>query len=144
MTQGHILYASPRYDEWASTPYSNAIASLICLENPNYPNSPCLLLILPCPFYQRLFEHAWDCKIVFCKHVYHSWCAITHFSSSTKCLFEDCEEKMHLDQWVLLGVKKPFVVEKGILGARQIATTLVFDDFKGEFIKKFPKLNHSA
>ncbi len=68
---------------------------LLCMENPNYPNFPWLLSILPCLFYQGLFEPAWDHKITFCKHTYHSWCVITHFSSSIKFLLEGCGEKMH-------------------------------------------------
>lgn len=84
---------------------------LLFLKNPDYNDSPCLLLILICPFCQRLFELAWDCKIVFCKHFYHLWCAITHFSSSTKCLLEDYGEEMHLDWWTLSKVKKPSIVE---------------------------------
>jgi hypothetical protein len=84
---------------------------LLFLKNPDYHDSPCLLLISFCPFYQRLFELAWDCKIAFCKRSYHSQCVITHFSSSTKCVLEDYGEGMYLDWWTLLGVKKPSVVE---------------------------------
>jgi hypothetical protein len=29
------------------------------------------MLILPCPFCLRGFDHAWDCKLVSCKHAYH-------------------------------------------------------------------------
>lgn len=98
MTQGHTLYASLGHDEWASTPYSNAISiAFLMFENLDCPKSPCLLSILPCPFCQRLFEPTWDCNITFCKHADHSWCVITHFSNSTKCLFEGCGEDMHLN-----------------------------------------------
>jgi hypothetical protein len=74
---------------------------LLCLESPYYLNFPCLLSILPCPFCQRLFEPTWDYKIASCKHTYHLWCAINHFSNSTKCLFEGCGQEMHLNWWAL-------------------------------------------
>jgi hypothetical protein len=38
-------------------------------------------------------------------------------------LFEGCGEDMHLDWWAISGVKKPYVVEKGIPRAYQIAMT---------------------
>jgi len=58
-------------------------------------------------------------------------------------LLKDCGEEMHLDWWTFLGVKKSFVVVERIPRTYQTATTLVFGDFKGEFIKNFPELNHS-
>jgi hypothetical protein len=43
----------------------------LCMESLDYFDLiPCLLLILPCLFCQRLFEATWDCKIVSCKHGY--------------------------------------------------------------------------
>jgi len=59
------------------------------------------LAISPCPFCHQGFELAWDCKTVFYRHAYHSWCAISHFSSSSKCLFKGCGEEMHIDWWVV-------------------------------------------
>ncbi len=70
---------------------------------------------------------------------------ITHFSSYTKCLLKGCGEEMHIriGGWALSRVKKPYVVKQGVLGAYNFATILVFCDFEGEFIKKFPEHNHS-
>jgi hypothetical protein len=71
-----------------------------------------VLSISPCLFCHRGFELAWDCKIVSYKHAYHSWCVISHFSNSSKCLLKGCEEEMHLDWWVLSSIKKPCGDEK--------------------------------
>ncbi len=136
------MYASPRHDEQTTMPYFNAI-SIASFMYPNYLNSSCILSILPNIFGQRLFEHAWDYNIVCYKHVYHSWCAITHFFSSSKCLHEGCTEEMHPDWWAISGDKKPSIIEKRISITYQTVKTLVFCDFEGKFIKKFPKLNHS-
>ena len=39
-----------------------------------------------CPFCLQGFEPAWDARLASCRHAYHSWCALTHFSESTKCI----------------------------------------------------------
>jgi hypothetical protein len=67
------------------------------LEGEDYPDYPCRLAILLCPFCHKLFEPTWDCKFTSYKHVYHSWCAISHFLNSTKCLFEWCGQEMYSD-----------------------------------------------
>jgi hypothetical protein len=68
--------------------------------------------IAPCPFCTRGFDPAWDCRFASCQHAYHSWCAYSHFSSSTKCMFKGCEQEMVEDWWVMAGIMKP-VVDKG-------------------------------
>jgi hypothetical protein len=93
------------------------------------------LAISPCPFCHQRFELAWDCKIVFYKHAYHSWCAIFHFSSSSKCLFKGCGDDMHTDWWVLLGIKKPCGNDKGRKGGDWITITLLLNDLQGDFIE---------
>jgi hypothetical protein len=50
---------------------------------------------------------------------------------------------MHPDWWAISGDKKPSIIEKRISITYQTVKTLVFCDFEGKFIKKFPKLNHS-
>jgi hypothetical protein len=63
-----------------------------------------------CPFCLHGFEPIWDCHIVSCRHAYHSWCALTHFSESTKCIEKNCGQDMHGDWWVSAGVTKPNVL----------------------------------
>lgn len=63
--------------------------------------------IAPCPFCCKGFDPMWDCKFASCQHAYHSWCAISHFSSSTSCMFDGCGKEMHEDWWVMAGIKKP-------------------------------------
>jgi hypothetical protein len=65
-----------------------------------------ILFILPCPFCNRGFEPTWDCKIIFCRHAYHSWCVIVHFSNSSKWLLKGCQEEMHGEWWGLSGITK--------------------------------------
>lgn len=50
-----------------------------------------------CPFCGKTFDPIWDCKIASCWHVYHSWRACAHFSTSTKCLVGECGLEMHGD-----------------------------------------------
>ncbi len=63
------------------------------------------MLILPCSFFLKGFAPSWDCKLASCKYPYHSWCAFSHFSTSSKCLH--CEEEMLINWWTLFGIKKP-------------------------------------
>jgi hypothetical protein len=65
------------------------------------------LSVSPCPFCNRGFKPAWAALVVSCEHAYHVWCALTHFSSSTKCLHKDCQQEMHADFWRNTGIKKP-------------------------------------
>lgn len=60
-----------------------------------------------CPYCLRGFEPAWDCKIACCKHGYHSWCAWSHFSHSSRCFLDSCGMEMHPDWWVLSGIPNP-------------------------------------
>jgi hypothetical protein len=65
------------------------------------------LSVSPCPFCNRGFNPAWAALVVSCEHAYHIWCALTHFSSSTKCLLKDCQQKMHADFWRYTGIEMP-------------------------------------
>jgi hypothetical protein len=65
------------------------------------------LSVSPCPFCNRGFKPAWAALVVSCEHAYHIWCALTHFSSSTKCLLKDCQQEMHADFWRNTGIKMP-------------------------------------
>ncbi len=65
------------------------------------------LSVSPCPFCNRGFKPAWAALVVSCEHTYHIWCALTHFSSSTKCLHKDCQQEMHADFWRNSGIKMP-------------------------------------
>lgn len=60
-----------------------------------------------CPYCLRGFEPAWDCKIACCKHGYHSWCAWSHFSQSSRCIMETCGMEMHPDWWIMSGIPNP-------------------------------------
>jgi hypothetical protein len=68
------------------------------------------VLILPSPFFLEGFEPYWDHKLASCKHAYYSWCAVCHFSTSSKCLH--CEEEMQVDWWVLVGIKRHVSIEE--------------------------------
>ena len=71
--------------------------------------------ILQCPFCLRGFEPAWDARLASCRHAYHSWCALTHFSESTKCIHKDCAMEMHTDWWTCSGIKKPVLGTDGVV-----------------------------
>jgi hypothetical protein len=55
-------------------------------------------------------EPAWDCRFSSCCHVYHTWCAYSHFSKDLKCLFEGCSKEPHTDWWDMVGIPKPHEV----------------------------------
>ena len=83
-----------------------------------------------CPFCLRGFQPAWDCRLASCRHAYHSWCALTHFSESTKCIHPDCAQEMHTDWWICTGIPKdgleaPGAWERAPL-ARKPLTSLIF------------------
>jgi len=65
------------------------------------------LSVSPCPFCNRGFKPAWAALVVSCEHAYHIWCALTHFSSSTKCLLKDCQQEMHPHFWLYTGIEMP-------------------------------------
>ena len=73
------------------------------------------ILITLCPFCMRGFQPAWDCRLASCRHAYHSWCALTHFSESTKCIHKDCAMEMHKDWWTSSGIQKPQLGKDGLL-----------------------------
>jgi hypothetical protein len=73
--------------------------------------------ILVCPFCLRGFEPAWDARLASCRHAYHSWCALTHFSESTKCIHKDCAMEMHTDWWTCSGIRKPVLGKDGVVVA---------------------------
>ena len=70
-----------------------------------------------CPFCLRGFEPAWDCRLASCRHAYHSWCALTHFSESTKCIHKGCAMEMHKDWWISTGIQKPEFGKDGLVMA---------------------------
>ncbi len=55
------------------------------LDDESYHDHPFIIILKPCPFCQKKFEPPLDVKFTSCKHFYHSWCALNHFSTSTKC-----------------------------------------------------------
>ncbi len=75
------------------------------MENDVSPILTSTMLILPCSFFLKGFAPSWDCKLASYKYPYHSWCAFSHFSTSSKCLH--CEEEMLINWWTLFGIKKP-------------------------------------
>ncbi len=77
----------------------------ISMDNEAFTFLPNHLIIFPWPFFLRVFYHAWDYKLVSYKHAYHSWRAVSHFSTSSKCFI--CEEDMHANRWALSWTKKP-------------------------------------
>jgi hypothetical protein len=70
-----------------------------------------------CPFCLRGFQPAWDCRLASCRHAYHSWCALTHFSESTKCIHKGCAMEMHKDWWICTGIPKPELGKDGLVSA---------------------------
>ena len=70
-----------------------------------------------CPFCLQGFEPAWDCCLASCRHAYHSWCALTHFSESTKCIHKGCAKEMHSDWWISTGIPKPEFGKDGLVMA---------------------------
>jgi hypothetical protein len=38
--------------------------------------------------------------------MYHCWCTIVHFRSSSKCIHMSCEEEMDDVQWNIANIKK--------------------------------------
>jgi hypothetical protein len=62
--------------------------SFLGLDGEDYLDHLSLVTVKPCLFFHRFFELTWDVKFVFCQNSYHSWCALNHFPTSTKCLLE--------------------------------------------------------
>ncbi len=93
------------------------------------------LSVSPCPFCNRGFKPAWAALVVSCEHAYHIWCALTHFSSSTKCLHKDCQQEMHADFWRNSGIKMPTAnansnaIVDATIGALDVA-----DDLQANFL----------
>jgi hypothetical protein len=48
----------------------------------------------------------WVAQFVSYKHVYHDWCVMYHFGTSTKCIQRGCEEEMHKSWWSVTSFKK--------------------------------------
>lgn len=67
------------------------------------------------PFCLCGFKHVWDCCLTSYRHTYHSWCALTHFSESTKCIEKNYGQDMHDNWWVSAGVVKPLLGKDGVL-----------------------------
>ncbi len=81
------------------------------LEGKDHIDHRCVLRIVPCPFCHRLFGPTWDGKIVSCKHVYHSWCALNHFFTSTKCFLTGYGQEIHPLWWEQARIKKLSVMD---------------------------------
>lgn len=73
--------------------------------------------LVVCPFCLQGFEPAWNCRLASCRHAYHSWCALTHFSESTKCIHKGCAKEMHSDWWISTGIPKPEFGKDGLVMA---------------------------
>ena len=73
--------------------------------------------LLPCPFCAMGWEPTWELKLASCKCAYHSWCALTHFSSSLRCFAKHCTKEQHPDWWAKSGIKKPVVDDHGAVAA---------------------------
>jgi len=58
---------------------------LLLLENVNMPLKTRIVLE-KCSFYELGFFPLWAAQFAYCKHVYHDWCAMYHFGTSTKCI----------------------------------------------------------
>jgi hypothetical protein len=52
------------------------------------------------------------CLNLFGMSSFHSWCALSHFSTSTKCLQEGCGQEMHPLWWAQVGKKSWALLEK--------------------------------
>jgi len=111
------------------------------LDGENYLDHLPLVIAKPCPFFHRIFELTCDVKFLFCQNSYHSWCALSRFPTSTKCLFKGCEEEMHLDWWLLSRRKKPCVGEEAMLGKYWTTSTLGLFQFDGEFQLPSPQFD---
>jgi hypothetical protein len=107
--------------------------AFVYLENDVCTDVSNILSIFPCPFCHRSFEPFWDCKFASYKHVYHSWCVVSHFSNSSKCLLKSCKEKVCLEWWALLSIKKPCVKESKLPTRNWIAIAHILNDLQGEF-----------
>jgi hypothetical protein len=75
------------------------------------------IVIKQCPFYRLGFPDVWVGKLASYKHLYHYWCALLHFSFSSKCIHLTCEKEMHKSWWSCVGIAKPrtIMVAKPIL-----------------------------
>jgi hypothetical protein len=87
---------------------------------PDVVEFPCTIIITNCSFYSQGFEPAWDCKILSCQHLYHSWCATTHFGSSLKCVHNGCDHEPHPNWWKFRKLKLLPKSEKGCIGEETI------------------------
>ena len=128
-------YAKKRQELWMRhrAAYQMQLRGMkACYERPGTLPSPSPLIYLDyksgnvdtqvveigvCPFCLRGFEPVWDCCLVSCRHAYHSWCAVTHFSNSPTCIDENCGQDMHDDWWVSAGVAKPQIGKDGLVVA---------------------------
>jgi hypothetical protein len=60
-----------------------------------------------CSFCGLGFEPIWATIVASCKHLYHPWCALIHFTFSTMCVDPSCEQMFHDNWWFYSGIKKP-------------------------------------
>jgi hypothetical protein len=67
---------------------------------------------------------------------------MSHFSSSTKCLFKGCGQEMHSNWWMFLRIKKPCDLEEAIPRINWTVTTATMCNFDDEFNLLSPQLGH--
>jgi len=53
------------------------------------------------------FALVWGAQFASYKHVYHDWCVVYHFGTSSKCVQQGCKEEMDEVGWRFVGLKKP-------------------------------------
>ncbi len=58
------------------------IVYFLCLINDSLRFMESMFSANICPFFDRAFSLAWDCKIAYYHLAYHSWCVGAHFSTS--------------------------------------------------------------
>lgn len=59
-----------------------------------------------CAFCGLGFYPMWVVQFASCRHVYHDWCIVYHFGTSTKCNQQGCEEEMHELWWIYACLQK--------------------------------------
>jgi hypothetical protein len=78
------------------------------------------LWVSGCSFCGLYFEPIWVGKLASCKQLYHPWCAIVHFSTSTKCVNPLCAKEMHDSWWLCSGIKELGPIYAKIGGQKHI------------------------
>ncbi len=77
--------------------------------NSDFESKGQIVTISICSFCCQGSDPAWDCKVLFCNHAYHSWCAMAHFNSSCRCREKNCNQEPHPNGRKLSGIRKPTI-----------------------------------